>query len=82
VHRGKGGGADTPAPPGRERERERTGATDADRWDPPVKRSGRMSGRLVELGLTGQKQFSLFMEFLNAFLFYFLYGIQTKFKFK
>jgi hypothetical protein len=41
---GKGGGTDMPAPPSKERERKRAVAAvaDADRWDPPVRRSARV----------------------------------------
>jgi hypothetical protein len=41
-------GADKLAPPGRERERARTRAI-ADRWDPPIRRSGGARG-LARLG--------------------------------
>jgi hypothetical protein len=53
-----------------ERERARTRAV-ANRWDPPVRRSGHAWPSWAGLGLIGRNWFYFSREFLNAFVFIF-----------
>jgi hypothetical protein len=64
----------------REGERERACAAIADRWDPPVRRSGCARPGWAGLGLMGRIPFFFLQGFSNCFYFYFLYGFQIKFK--
>jgi hypothetical protein len=67
-------GADTLAPLGSERERERESAGEgvsADRWNPPVRRRGRAGTRPGWAGLD-QNGFFLFPKFPNSFSISFL----------
>jgi hypothetical protein len=68
-------GANTPAPLGKGRERERAGRggeTAADRWSPPVRRHGSAWPRWAGLGRFGLKWiFSFSREFLLPFIFIF-----------
>jgi hypothetical protein len=51
------------------------------RWGPPVSGRGRARGLArPDWAVWAENGFSIFPEFLNAFSFYFLYGIQIKFK--
>jgi hypothetical protein len=71
ARRGRGGGANMLAPPGRDKEGERTGVSDADKWDPPVRWSGRARCCLGRAGLNGQNSVFLFPRIFQTFLFLF-----------
>jgi hypothetical protein len=61
-HEHEGTSADNPAPPGSGKERARAWTrTLADRWDPPVRRSGREHGLAGWAGLAGLKCVLLFL---------------------